>query len=49
MVYDTKKKFEAGDSLERKPGRGGQIKILTDELLAGLFAEIEEDASILVP
>ncbi|QQP50581.1 Uncharacterized protein FKW44_011622, partial [Caligus rogercresseyi] len=47
MVYDTKKKLEAGDSLERKPGSGGHNKILTDEFLVGLFAEIKEDASIL--
>ncbi|QQP37952.1 Uncharacterized protein FKW44_018403 [Caligus rogercresseyi] len=39
MVYDTKKKLEAGDSFERKFG--------SDEFLVGLFAEIEEDASIL--
>ncbi|QQP41198.1 Uncharacterized protein FKW44_015486 [Caligus rogercresseyi] len=49
MVYDTKKKPEAGDSFERKPGSGGHNKILTNEFLVGLFAEIEEDASILVP
>ncbi|QQP38002.1 Uncharacterized protein FKW44_018463 [Caligus rogercresseyi] len=48
-VYDTKKKLEVGDSFERKPGSGGHNKILTDEFLVGLFAEIEEDASILVP
>ncbi|QQP36383.1 Uncharacterized protein FKW44_021463, partial [Caligus rogercresseyi] len=47
MVYDTKKKPEAGDSFERKPGSGGHNKILTNEFLVGLFAEIEEDASIL--
>ncbi|QQP51913.1 Uncharacterized protein FKW44_013409 [Caligus rogercresseyi] len=41
MVYDTKKKLEAGDSWKRKPGRGGNNKILTDEFLVGLFAEIE--------
>ncbi|QQP53521.1 Uncharacterized protein FKW44_006028 [Caligus rogercresseyi] len=33
MVYDTKKKLEAGDNLERKPGSGGNNKILTDEFL----------------
>ncbi|QQP57233.1 Uncharacterized protein FKW44_002152 [Caligus rogercresseyi] len=49
IVYDTKKKLEAGDSLERKPGCCGHNKILTDEFLVCLFAEIEEDASILVP
>ncbi|QQP37871.1 Hypothetical protein FKW44_018288 [Caligus rogercresseyi] len=48
MVYDTKKKFEAGDSLERKPGSDGHNKILTDEFLVGLLSEIEEGASILV-
>ncbi|QQP42538.1 Hypothetical protein FKW44_017236 [Caligus rogercresseyi] len=49
MVYDTKKKLDAGDSLERKPGSGDHNKILTDEFLVGLYPEIEENASILVP
>ncbi|QQP52117.1 Hypothetical protein FKW44_004145 [Caligus rogercresseyi] len=48
MVYNTKKKLEAGDSFERKFGSGGHNKTLTDEFLVSLFAEIEEDASILV-
>ncbi|QQP57763.1 Hypothetical protein FKW44_002857 [Caligus rogercresseyi] len=49
MVYDTKKKLEARDSLERNPGSGGHNQILTDQFLVGLFAEMEEDDSILVP
>lgn len=43
MVYDTKKKLEAGDSLERKPGSGGSNKIITDDFLTDLLSKIEAD------
>ena len=42
MVYNTKK-LEARDSLHRKSGSGGSNKILTDDFLVGILAEIEAD------
>ena len=42
LVFNVKKRMEAGDSLERKPGSGGHNKIRNDEFLKDLARKIEE-------
>ncbi len=43
FIYCIKKKKEAGESLSHRPGRGGSNKIMDNDFLLGLMAEIEAD------
>ena len=43
FVFAVKKKMKAGKGFKRKPGSGGHNRIIDDDFLTGLMAEIEAD------